>query len=58
MARHLLAVLPELGGEALTIGGVGKHSLANVATHPTATLVWPPQSGRLQPHRRWRRHDG
>ena len=50
---HLLAVLPELGGDALTIGGVGKHSLANVATHPTATLVWPPASaGRLQPDRR------
>ena len=47
MAAHLLAVLPELGGEALTIGGVGKHSLANVADDPTATLVWPPQSGRL-----------
>ena len=30
---HLLAVLPELGGESLTIGGVGKHSLANVTTH-------------------------
>ena len=41
---HLLAVLPELGGDALTIGGVGKHSLANIATHPTATLVWPPAS--------------
>ena len=27
-----------------TISGVGKHSLANVATHPTATLVWPPAS--------------
>jgi hypothetical protein len=41
---HLLAVLPELVGDALTIGGVGKHSLRNVATHPTATLVWPPAS--------------
>jgi hypothetical protein len=41
---HLLAVLPELDGDAFTIGGVGKHSLANVATHPTATLVWPPAS--------------
>ncbi len=41
---HLLAVLPELAGDALTIGGVGKHSLANVATHPTITLVWPPAS--------------
>ena len=39
---HLLAVLPELDGDALTIGGVGKHSLANVETHPSATLVWPP----------------
>jgi hypothetical protein len=41
---HLLAVLPELGDDALTIGGVGTHTLANVATHPTATLVWPPAS--------------
>jgi hypothetical protein len=39
---HLLAVLPELGGDTLTIGGVGNHSLTNVATNPTATLVWPP----------------
>jgi hypothetical protein len=39
---HLLAVLPEISGDTLTIGGVGKHSLANVDTHPTATLVWPP----------------
>ena len=41
---HLLAVLPELSPDALTISGVGTHSLANVATHPTATLVWPPPS--------------
>ena len=26
----------------MTIGGVGKHSLANVADNPSATLVWPP----------------
>jgi Pyridoxamine 5'-phosphate oxidase len=39
---HLLAVLPEITGATLTIGGVGKHSLANVETHPNATLVWPP----------------
>jgi hypothetical protein len=41
---HLLAVLPELSPDALTISGVGKHSLANVELHPTATLVWPPTS--------------
>ena len=41
---HLLAVLPELSPDALTISGVGKHSLANVELHPTATLVWPPAS--------------
>jgi hypothetical protein len=41
---HLLAVLPELDSDGFTIGGVGKHSLANVVTHPTATLVWPPAS--------------
>ena len=39
---HLLAVLPKLAEDAIVIGGIGKHSLANVATHPTATLVWPP----------------
>jgi hypothetical protein len=39
---HLLAVLPELGGDHLTISGVGKHSLANVAANPVTTLVWPP----------------
>jgi hypothetical protein len=43
-SAHVLAVLPELGGDALSIGGVGKHTLANVTTHPTATLVWPPSS--------------
>ena len=41
---HLLAVLPDVRGESLTIGGVGKHSLANVTALPTATLVWPPTS--------------
>ena len=41
---HLLAVLPELTPDAVTISGVGTHSLANVAIHPTATLVWPPPS--------------
>jgi hypothetical protein len=39
---HLLAVLPELAGDGLAIGGVGKNTLANVATNATATLVWPP----------------
>jgi hypothetical protein len=41
---HLLAVLPELTGDRLAIGGVGKHSLANVGANPVATLVWPPAS--------------
>jgi hypothetical protein len=39
---HLLAVLPELDGDHLSIGGVGRHSLENVASNPIATLVWPP----------------
>jgi hypothetical protein len=39
---HLLAVLPELDGDHLSIDGVGRHTLANVATNPVASLVWPP----------------
>jgi hypothetical protein len=41
---HVLAVLPELAGDRVTIGGVGTHSLANVGGNPVATLVWPPAS--------------
>jgi hypothetical protein len=39
---HLLAVMPELVDGGLVVGGVGRHSLANVDANPTATLVWPP----------------
>ena len=39
---HVLAVLPELGPDGLAVGGVGRHSQANAAEHPTVTLVWPP----------------
>jgi hypothetical protein len=39
---HVLAVLPHVDGDGLTIGGVGTHSVANVAINPSATLVWPP----------------
>ena len=52
-------MLPELGGDALTIGGVGKHSLANVAAPPDGNPgLATGQSGRVQPHRRWRRPTG
>lgn len=39
---HLLAVLPELADGTFVVGGVGRHSLANVASNPASTLVWPP----------------
>lgn len=39
---HLLAVLPELVDGGLVIGGVGRHSIANVDAKPAVTLVWPP----------------
>jgi hypothetical protein len=39
---HVLAVLPEVSGESLVVGGVGRHSQENVAARPAVTLVWPP----------------
>lgn len=39
---HVLAVLPEVSGGALAIGGVGRHSQENAAARPDVTLVWPP----------------
>lgn len=41
---HVLAVTPELVDAGVLLGGIGRHTLANVAEHPTATLVWPPVS--------------
>ncbi len=39
---HVLAVTPVLGDDGLVVGGVGRHSVANVAAHPDVTLIWPP----------------
>ena len=39
---HVLAVLPEMDSGVLAVGGVGRHSQANVTARPGVTLVWPP----------------
>jgi hypothetical protein len=39
---HILAVTPELADGELVVDAVGRHTLANVAVNPVATLVWPP----------------
>jgi hypothetical protein len=39
---HLVAVTPELVGDHLVVGGLGRHSTANAAANPDITLVWPP----------------
>lgn len=39
---HVLAVTPEMTPDGVLLGGIGRHTLANVADNPTATLIWPP----------------
>ena len=39
---HVLSVWPEVTADGLVVDGVGRHSQANAAAHPTVTLVWPP----------------
>lgn len=39
---HVLAVTPDVVDGGVLLGGIGRHTLANVAGNPTATLVWPP----------------
>jgi len=40
---HLVAVTPEVVGDAVAVGALGRNTLSNVADHPTVTLVWPPR---------------
>lgn len=39
---HLLAVTPTFGAETITVGGVGRHTSANVRASGQATLLWAP----------------
>lgn len=39
---HVLAVTPDVVDGGVVLGGIGRHTLANVGENPTATLVWPP----------------
>lgn len=39
---HVLAVTPDVVDGGVLLGGIGRHTLANVESNPTATLVWPP----------------
>jgi hypothetical protein len=39
---HVVAVTPRWDGDALVVGGLGRRSVANLASRPAVTLVWPP----------------
>lgn len=39
---HVVAVTPDIVDGGVLLGGIGRNTLANLATNPTATLVWPP----------------
>lgn len=39
---HVLAVTPDVTAVGVVVGGVGRHTVANVAGNAIATLVWPP----------------
>ena len=41
---HVLAVTPQLTGAALSVAGIGRHSVANASARPQVTLVWPPST--------------
>jgi hypothetical protein len=41
---HVVAVTPLLGTGGVTVGGLGRHTLANVAANDVVTLVWPPRA--------------
>jgi hypothetical protein len=40
---HVLSVWPELVEGVIVVDGVGRHTQANAALHPTVTLVFPPR---------------
>lgn len=39
---HLLAVTPRFGEQRITVGGVGRHTAANVQGSGRVTLLWSP----------------
>lgn len=39
---HLVAVTPQFGDRTITVGGVGRHTVANVQGCGRATLLWTP----------------
>lgn len=39
---HTTAVTPALQDGVLHVGAVGRHTRANLGTHPAATVLWPP----------------
>jgi hypothetical protein len=39
---HVLAVTTTLANDTLLVADLGRTTRANVATHPSVTLVWPP----------------
>lgn len=40
---HVVAVTPVLAADGIAVGGMGRHTLANLATNPLVALVWPPR---------------
>lgn len=41
---HVVAVTPVLTAEGIAVGGMGRHTMANLAANPLVTLVWPPRA--------------
>jgi hypothetical protein len=39
---HVVAVTTRLANDTLLVADLGRRTRANVATHPSVTLVWPP----------------
>lgn len=39
---HVVAVTPTLANNTLLVRGLGRRTRANLAAHPSVTLVWPP----------------
>jgi len=39
---HVLAITPEITGDGIVCGGLGRHSLGNATANANVTLVWAP----------------
>jgi hypothetical protein len=39
---HVVAVTTTLANDTLLVADLGRRTRANLATHPSVTLVWPP----------------